>query len=84
MNTGITFASLRIVEKTPVLNEIFTSLESIEEISCLTNFRMHTGILLGPEDLLLFKESIIRAISVGEVGLTKNFWDYNFLNIWRN
>ena len=68
---GITLAVFSIEGKTPEEKEILNILDSLLEMSFLSNFNISVGILLGPTDLLESNEDMTFSISVLFVGLTK-------------
>ena len=68
MKIGITLEVLRPVGKIPVWKERLMRKETGENMSWWTSFRILTGKLLGPEDLLELKEQIIFETSFGVTG----------------
>ena len=68
MKIGITLAALHIFGNTPIMNDLFISVDKGMEIVSWISFKTFVGMLFGPKFLLLFKVFTRSDISLGVVG----------------
>ena len=66
---GITLAIFKESGKTPVMKDNLNICARCWDISFWVSLSILSGILLGPVDLLLFREEIIASISALDVGV---------------